>query len=43
MRTKGGVLMICKMLDVHSHIVPSVDDGAMNIDMSIEMLRHHVP
>lgn len=28
-----------KVCDMHSHIVPLVDDGASNIEMSIEMLR----
>jgi protein-tyrosine phosphatase len=26
-------------VDVHSHILPSIDDGAENLDISIEMLR----
>lgn len=28
-----------KICDIHSHIVPAVDDGASNMNMSIEMLR----
>lgn len=26
-------------IDIHSHILPQIDDGAKNIDMSIKMLR----
>ena len=26
--------------DIHSHVLPGVDDGARNMDMSMEMLRH---
>ena len=28
------------MIDVHSHIVPTVDDGAQNIDVSIDMIKN---
>ena len=28
------------MIDVHSHIVPTVDDGAQNIDVSIAMIKN---
>ena len=28
-----------KMFDIHSHIVPAIDDGSINMNMSIEMLR----
>ena len=31
--------METKMCDIHAHIVYGVDDGARNIDMSLEMLR----
>lgn len=35
--------MICvlpiKMIDIHAHILPSVDDGAANEQMALEMLR----
>lgn len=31
--------MICEVFDVHSHIVPGVDDGSLNFDMSIDMLQ----
>ena len=27
------------MIDFHSHVLPNIDDGAHNIEMSIEMLR----
>lgn len=39
MRMKDGALMVYKVFDVHSHIVPNVDDGSLNVDMSINMLR----
>ena len=32
--------MIHKVFDIHSHIVPGVDDGSLNTEMSIQMLRH---
>lgn len=28
-----------KMIDLHTHFLPGIDDGAKNIDMSMEMLR----
>lgn len=31
--------MIQILLDIHSHILPGVDDGAKNIDESLELLR----
>lgn len=27
------------MLDIHSHIIPKIDDGAKNIEMSLKMLK----
>lgn len=30
------------MFDIHSHILPGIDDGSRNVDMSIEMLREEV-
>ena len=27
------------MIDIHSHIIPNVDDGAKSIDESIKMLE----
>lgn len=27
------------MIDIHSHIIPNVDDGAKNIDITLDMLR----
>lgn len=35
----NGGKMIYKICDIHSHIVPAVDDGASNLNMSIEMLH----
>jgi protein-tyrosine phosphatase len=37
---KVGAQMKHKICDIHSHIVPSVDDGSLSIEMSIEMLRN---
>ena len=31
--------MIQILLDIHSHILPGVDDGAKNIEESLELLR----
>ena len=28
-----------KVYDIHSHVVPAIDDGASSLDMSIEILR----
>ena len=28
------------MIDIHSHILPGIDDGSKNIDMTLEMLRY---
>ena len=28
--------------DVHSHLVPGVDDGAPDVDAALEMVRHMV-
>lgn len=36
---KGGNLMNNMICDIHAHIVPGVDDGARNLEMSIAMLR----
>ena len=30
------------MVDIHTHILPGMDDGAKNVDMSLEMLRMQV-
>ncbi|OOM75809.1 tyrosine-protein phosphatase YwqE [Clostridium puniceum] len=30
------------MIDIHSHILPQIDDGAENTDMTLEMLRNAV-
>jgi protein-tyrosine phosphatase len=37
---KGGAFMTHKVLDIHSHIIPGVDDGSVNFDMSIEMIQN---
>ena len=29
----------CKLINIHSHILPQIDDGAKDIDMAIEMLK----
>ena len=39
MRMKDGALMDRKIVDIHSHIIPHVDDGSLSLNMSIEMLR----
>lgn len=28
------------MIDIHSHIIPGIDDGSKNMEMTIEMLKH---
>lgn len=38
MKEVGGSLMI----DIHSHILPNVDDGAKDIDESIEMAKQYI-
>lgn len=30
------------MIDIHSHILPNIDDGAENIDITLEMLKNAV-
>lgn len=30
------------MIDMHTHILPGVDDGAENMEMAIDMIRHSV-
>jgi len=30
------------MLDIHSHLLPGIDDGAVTIDQSLELARHAV-
>ena len=27
------------MIDIHSHVLPRIDDGSKDIDMTLEMLR----
>jgi Capsular polysaccharide biosynthesis protein len=29
-----------RMIDIHSHIIPGIDDGAKNIEMTLEMLKN---
>lgn len=31
--------MKCRRIDFHSHILPGIDDGSKNVDMSLEMLK----
>lgn len=28
------------MIDIHSHIIPAIDDGSKNVEMTLEMLRN---
>jgi protein-tyrosine phosphatase len=28
------------MIDIHSHIIPTIDDGSKNVEMTLEMLRN---
>lgn len=30
------------MIDIHSHILPAIDDGARNMDMTLSMLHMSV-
>ena len=34
-----GILLMNRITDIHGHFVFGVDDGAMNMEMSIEMIR----
>ena len=33
-----GVFII--MVDIHSHIIPGIDDGAESMEMALEMIRN---
>jgi protein-tyrosine phosphatase len=35
----GGLFPIIKMIDIHSHILPGLDDGAKNLKQAVEMAR----
>lgn len=28
------------MLDIHSHIIPGIDDGSKNMEMTLDMIRN---
>ena len=30
------------MIDIHSHILPKIDDGAENINITLEMIKNAV-
>ena len=30
------------MIDIHSHILPNIDDGAKNTEMSLEMAQSYI-
>ena len=29
-----------KLIDLHNHVLPNVDDGSKSLEMSLEMLTH---
>ena len=38
-QTNITIIMENKMIDIHSHILPTVDDGSRNKEESIEILK----
>lgn len=35
----GGVFIINQFVDIHSHILPKIDDGAKNVETSLKMIE----